>query len=141
MDQETVRKSFNKFLKMYFDSCKEVYQELDLKELTGRQFAYLRAIDKNEKVTVTDLADILQLSKPSVTELIKKFEDSHLIEKTRCEDDGRVSYISLTKQGKLLANSNVLESKRAVEKIFQQLSQEDIQTLVTLFDQFGGMTS
>ncbi len=138
MDKEFVRKSFNKFLKMYFNSCKEIYQELDYGELlTGRQFAYLRMIDKHQEVTMSELADLFNLSKPTVTEMIRKFEDANLIQKRRCQSDGRVVYISLTEQGKLLANTNLLESQRAVEKLFLRLSEEEIVLLTQIFDKVG----
>ena len=137
MDQEKVRISFNKFLKMYFDSCREVYEELDYKELTGKQFSYLRKIDKSGEISMGDLAEAFELSKPTVTEMIRKFEDTGLIEKRKCDTDGRVSFISLTPKGKLLANTNELESKRAVEKIFARLSKEEVETLTTLFDKIG----
>ncbi len=137
MDQEKVRLSFNKFLKMYFDSCREVYEELDYKELTGKQFSYLRKIDKSGEISMGDLADAFELSKPTVTEMIRKFDETGLIQKRRCETDGRVSYISLSPKGQLLANTNELESKRAVEKIFARLSEEEIATLTTLFNKIG----
>ncbi len=138
MDRESVRKSFNKFLKMYFNSCKEIYQELDYGELlTGRQFAYLRMIDKHKEVTMSELANLFNLSKPSVTEMIRKFEETNLIEKRRCETDGRVVYIRLTEQGNLLAKTNLLESQRAVEKLFTRLSDEEIQCLTELFEKVG----
>ncbi len=137
MDQEKVRISFNKFLKMYFDSCREVYEELDYKELTGKQFSYLRKIDKSGEISMGDLAEAFELSKPTVTEMIRKFEDTGLIEKRKCDTDGRVSFISLTPKGKLLANTNELESKRAVEKIFARLSKEEVEALTTLFDKIG----
>jgi predicted RNase H-like nuclease len=37
----------NIFLKLYFDSCKEVYNEINFERITGKQFKYLKAI--NEK--------------------------------------------------------------------------------------------
>ena len=137
MDRETVRNSFNVFLKMYFDSCKEIYAELDNRELiTGRQFEYLRMIDKHREVTMGELAELFQLSKPTVTEMAKKFEETGLIERRRCEKDARVTYISLTEKGQMLAKTNVLESKRAVEKIFQRLTEDEIEQLIVLFNKF-----
>ncbi|TVP94487.1 MAG: MarR family transcriptional regulator [Acholeplasmatales bacterium] len=137
MDQETVRKSFNVFLKMYFDSCKEIYAELDNREfITGRQFEYLRMIDKHHEVTMGELADLFQLSKPTVTEMAKKFEETGLIVRRRCKKDARVTYISLTEKGQTLAKTNVLESQRAVEKIFNRLTETEVRQLTELFNKF-----
>lgn len=138
MDKENVRQSLNRFLKMYFDACREVYDELDNKELlTGRQFQYLKKIGEKESVTSGELAEWFNLSKPTVTEMIKRFEQSGLVTKKQSEEDGRVYYIALSEQGKTLANTNILESKRAVEKIFGRLDEQDIATLTTLFDKIG----
>mgnify|MGYP003868629251 CR=1 FL=1 len=122
---------------MYFKSCKEVYEELDIKGMTDRQFAYLRAIDKEEAMTVSKLARHFDLSKPTMTEIMHKFEKAGFIEKKRCDEDARVYHITLTKRGKLIAKTNVLESDRATGKIFNALSEEEIHTLKRLFDKIG----
>ncbi len=137
MDKETMRTSFNAFLKMYFNSCREVYLELDLKELTDRQFKYLRAIEKNTTMTMSELADTFDLSKPTITEVVRRFEESGLIMKKRCSSDGRVTNITLTKRGKLLAKTNVLESDKALEKIYNRLDDAELNLLKKLFDKIG----
>ena len=137
MDKETMRQSFNKFLKMYFDSCREVYESLDYKELTGKQFGYLRKIDEKGEITMGELADAFDLSKPTVTEMMRKFYETGLIEKRRCDSDGRVFFITLTEKGKLLANTNKLESERAVQKMYDRLTEAELNTLKGIFDKFG----
>ncbi len=137
MDKETMRTSFNAFLKMYFDSCREVYEELNIKDIHGRHFKYLREIDKHGSMTMSELAEAFHLSKPSITEMIRKFEESNMIIRKRCSDDGRVYNIVLTDHGKLLANTNVLESDKALEKIFGSLDQEELTLLKKLFDKIG----
>ncbi len=137
MDKERFRESFNAFLKMYFNSCREVYEELDLKNVSDRQFRYLREIEKRSSVTMSELAEIFGLSKPTVTETVRTFEETGLIVKKRCKEDARVYNITLTDRGKLLAKTNVYESNKAMEKIFSRLNAEELQTLVRLFDKIG----
>ncbi len=137
MDKERVRKSFNAFLRMYFRSCREVYEELDLEGMTERQFKYLKEIDRHGELTMSDLAEAFSLSKPTVTEVVRKFSEAGLIRKTRCAEDARVFKITLTERGKLLAKTNVLESDRALEKIFDRLEDDDLATLIKLFDKIG----
>ncbi len=141
MDKERVRKSFNEFLKMYFQSCREVYEELDLEGISDRQFKYLRKIDEQGSVTMTELAEHFHLSKPTVTEVVRRFEEGGLIEKKRCANDARVFNITLTKRGKLLAKTNILESDRALEKIFASLDKKELETLIRLFDKIGKVTT
>ncbi len=137
MDKETLRLSLNKFLKMYFDSCKEIYDEINASRITGRQFRYLREIHKRREVTLTDLAEHFQISKPSMNEVINKFEKARIICKRRSELDKRYSYIFLTSIGITLATSNELESKRAVEKMIDKLSEKEILEIKNSFDKFG----
>ena len=137
MEKEELRISFNKFLKMYFDSCKEVYEEINASRITGRQFRYLREIHKRKEATLTELADCFQISKPSMNEVINKFENTKIIKKRKSKTDKRVSYISLTEIGITLASSNVLESKRAIEKMLEKLDDKEILNMKNSFDKFG----
>ena len=138
MDKESIRLSLNKFLKMYYDSCEEVYKEINFGRITGKQFKYLKEIHLREEVTQTELATTFCVSKPTMNEFIHKFYDSGIVKKRKCTEDKRVSYISLTEVGKTLATTNVLESKRATDKIIAKLNNEEIKALVTLFDRFEG---
>lgn len=137
MKREEVRKAFNRFLKMYFNSSREVYEEINFKEITGKQFKYLKIIRENGKVTFSELAKLLNISKPTLTETINKFLDAKLVKKNKCESDQRVYYITLTKRGETLAMTNELESKKAVSKIFERLSEDEIKLAVELFNKMG----
>jgi len=139
MESEQLRLSFNKFLKLYYDSSKKMYEEMDLKELTGKQFHYLRTIERNKAVTMSFLAEKLELSKPTVTEFIRQFEAKGLVKRSRCHEDQRVVFIKLTEQGKLLASTNKLESERMVKLIQTALSKEEQTMLKQLFDKIGMM--
>lgn len=139
MKSEQLRLSFNKFLKLYYDSSKKMYEEMDLKELTGKQFHYLRTIERNKAVTMSFLAEKLELSKPTVTEFIRQFEAKGLVKRTRCHEDQRVVFIKLTEQGKLLASTNKLESERMIKLIQNALTKEEQTMLKQLFDKIGMM--
>jgi DNA-binding MarR family transcriptional regulator len=137
MNKEEIRVSLNKFLKMYFDACKEVYSEINFDRITKIQFKYLKAIKNMEEPTLTKLSEEFGISKPSMNEVVSKFEQSGLITKERCENDKRISYIRLTEIGYTLATTNLLESQRAVEKIISTLNEEEVQYIKNLFDKFG----
>jgi len=137
MERENVRISMNKFLKMYFDSCQEVYNEINFGRITGKQFKYLKEIHKKGEVTLTSLAETLNITKPTMNEFINKFLVAGIVKKRKSTSDKRVSYISLTEVGVVLATSNLLESKRAVEKIIKKLNEEEVELLANIFDKFG----
>lgn len=137
MEKEAVRLAMNKFLKMYFNSCEEVYDEINFGRITGHQFKFLKEIHLRKEVTLTELAKRFKVSKPYITEVVNKFEASKIIERTKSQHDKRVTFITLTEVGKTLATSNVLESQRAVEKIYEHLDENEIESLVKAFNRFG----
>lgn len=136
MDKEELRLSLNKFLKMYFDACREVYKEINFDRITKIQFKYLKAIRDLDKTTLTELSDRFNISKPSMNEVIVKFEKSGLIHREKSHEDKRITLISLTEMGLVLATTNLLESQRAVSKMTDLLSTEELTTLKTIFDRF-----
>ena len=137
MNKEIIRQSLNKFLKMYYQSCKEVYEEISFERITSTQFKYLKNIHSNKEVTLTQLASNFDVSKPTMNEFIHKFLDAKIVKRRKSETDKRVSYISLTDIGITLATTNALESKRAVEKMLKKLDEKQIDKMVELFDKFG----
>ncbi|AIO18942.1 MarR family protein [Candidatus Izimaplasma bacterium HR1] len=138
MEKEEVRVSLNKFLKLYFDACNEVYEEINFNQIKGIRFKYLKEIHKRKEVTLTELADHFSISKPTVNEVINHFKANGIIEKRKSEKDKRINYISLTDIGVVLATTNTLESRRAVDRMFDKLPKKDIKTLVKIFSKLGG---
>jgi DNA-binding MarR family transcriptional regulator len=53
----------------------------------------------SERATVTGLADRLKLAQHSVTELVQRAERLGLVEREASENDGRVAYLRLTREG------------------------------------------
>ena len=137
MEKEELRLAFNKFLRMYFDACNEVYDEIRFDRIRGSRFKYLKEIHRRKKTTLTELAEHFDLSKPTVNEVIQTFSDNGLIEKVQSEEDKRVYYISLTDMGTTLATTNTLESRRAVEKMVERLSPRELKQLKKIFEKFG----
>ena len=71
--------------------------------LTPRRYLLLLMIkgspDANERSTVSQLTERMQLQQHTVTELVARAEDAGLIRRERSPRDGRVSYLRLTAEG------------------------------------------
>ena len=100
--------------------------------LTIKQIEYLKQIDKHEHVTSSELARIFDLSKPSVTEMVKKFINIDCVYKKQCPVDGRVHYLELTERGKRIANADELTITKLVDKIIDSLNEDEIDGLIEL---------
>jgi len=135
--KENFRKSINDFLKLYFVSCQQVYDEIGFDKLPNKQFKFLKSIYKDDNMTFTKLAEKFKLSKPTITEIISRFIDNDLVYKENSIEDKRVYYLRLTDKGKLLATSNELESKKFMHNILKKISEEEAQILTEIFFRFG----
>ncbi len=69
--------------------------------LTPQRYDLLLMIKtgEGETSTVTELSERLALKQPAVTELVKRAEESGLVERTKSQLDGRVALLRLTKTG------------------------------------------
>lgn len=112
-------------------SCKLI-DELNMSELTLRQIEYIKKFDRCDCITTSELAKILELSKPSVTEMIKKFIKLECIYKQKCNEDGRVYYLHLTEKGRCIARFEELTVRKLVDRILDSLEDDEIKTLISL---------
>lgn len=101
-------------------------------ELTVRQIEYLKIIDKYKDITFSRLAELTNNSKPTITEMINKFINLNMVYREKSLDDGRISYILLTDQGKMIARYERITMERIVDRVLNYLTEEEIDTLLTL---------
>jgi DNA-binding MarR family transcriptional regulator len=53
----------------------------------------------SERSTVTELSERLQLAQSTVTELVRRAEETGLLKREQSASDGRVAYLQLTEEG------------------------------------------
>ena len=107
----------------------QVLRDLNLDELSFKQLKYIKMLNSEEWVTVSQIAESFELSKPTVTEMIKKFVRTGIVTKETCPHDGRVHYIKLTDKGMAIAT---LENKTIAyleKRISEKLNDQDIEDL------------
>ncbi len=73
--------------------------------LTPTQVAVLNLIKKTENATVSTLFRALDFNQGNMSSMCKKFEADGFIEKTKCPDDERKTYLTLTEKSIRVLNS------------------------------------
>lgn len=76
------------------------------------QATCLRALGHNDGISQSDLAEILHVSRPTVTTMLQKMEASGVIERRSDSEDARLTRIYITEKGH--------ETGRAMKKIFAE---------------------
>jgi len=109
-----------------------VIDKYNVSELTLKQIEYLKKFDEYKHVTISQLAESLKLSKPSITEMVKKFIKLDCVRKEQCSHDARVYYLYLTEKGKGIARLEQIADEDFIRRVVNCLSEEEISLLIEL---------
>ena len=128
---------FENFLRIKNECSCKIFSECGLSDITVRQIAYLRTIDEQGELTFSRLAEITRNSKPTITEMIKKFVRMECVYRERCPDDGRVLYIRLTGKGQRIARAERDSLRGVVEQMMNSLNEPEQDYLIGLLKKVG----
>lgn len=123
---------FNSFMRIKTECRFCVVDKYNVSELTLKQIEYLKIFDENEYVTISQLAEDLKLSKPSITEMVKKFIKLDCVKKEQCNHDARVYYLFLTERGKGVARFEQIANEDFIRRVENCLCEEDVSLLIEL---------
>ena len=121
----------------YMGSMEEdAKEQYNFKELTITQMHYLEMISELENPNLTELADALKLTKPTVTVLIDKLIEKDLVYKVQSDSDRRSNHLHLTERGKLINQMHGYAHRRIVENIEKRINAEELAQLVAILEKF-----
>ncbi|MGE7691352.1 MarR family winged helix-turn-helix transcriptional regulator [Lysinibacillus sp. NPDC097214] len=93
----------------------------------------LQMIQKEDEVTVRDIAGLLNISQNTASEHIKKLERNGWVKKERALDDQRKVHIHLTADGLHVLKKNTELDDKKLQHALNQLSEEDQQMILQAF--------
>lgn len=125
-----LKEAIEQLLSLKGECTFKLIDDLEAEQLTMNQLNYLNLVKRLKATTISELSDTLNVSKPTVTESIKKLERGGYITKHRCTVDARIYYIELTERGSKLANLEKLSVIRLVDLISEKLTKEEVEHLV-----------
>lgn len=101
---------------------------------------YLDALQKLEAqgvlVRVSDLSEALGLPRPGVTRTVKEMEAKGYLHKQVSAEDGRVTYLSLTKAGKQLSRKYDADYFQELAPWMDRISEEDAECMIATIETF-----
>ena len=72
------------------------------------------------------------MSKPTVTEMVKKFIRLDCIQKEQCRHDARVYYLYLTDKGRRIVRLEQIVNEYFVRRVGESLDEDDINLLIEI---------
>lgn len=131
-EQHTLFSVFNRFMLIKTECRYNVINKHNISGITLKQIEYLKLFDRRENVTISQLAVELGLSKPTVTEMVKKFIRLDCVQKEQCRHDARVYYLFLTEKGRMIARLEQIANNYFVKRVESCLSKEEINLLIEI---------
>lgn len=101
-------------------------------KISEQQYNILRILRGAAKaITVNEVKERMIQKSPNATRLMDKLCEKNLIHRSRCENDRRVVYVKITKDGMSLLEKIKMTK---FDKILNALTEKEAKTLNTLLD-------
>jgi DNA-binding MarR family transcriptional regulator len=128
---------FNVMLKVARASNSILGMSLPEKATTALQIQALDYIKDYPRATVNELAEVLHMSSPAITQFTNRLVRNGLVLKDADKNDKRKMTLFLTELGKKEEKrlSTLIGNK--AEKMFQYISEQDVQTLVEIMQKMS----
>ena len=110
----------------------DISKELGSYEMQIKQFHYLALIEKTPNMTFSELSEILNITKPSVTEIINKLTKLECVYREQSSSDKRVFYIKLTEKGKKIVKLKEISAGKFAEERLGSLTDEEISNFMNI---------
>lgn len=132
-------------IKRMLDACYQAKRIRDMlpplpKGVTPAYIHYLDTIQALERrgicVKVSDISDALELPRPGVTRTVKEMAVKGYLRKYASEEDGRVTYISLTEAGYQLSQKYDEQFFTALAPYMDGISEEEADGMIRTIDKF-----
>jgi DNA-binding MarR family transcriptional regulator len=123
---------FDHLIRLKAECSCGIFSECCLSDITIKQIAYLKLIDEHKDVTFSQLAEITQNSKPTITGMIHKLSRMDCVYRESCPYDGRIQYIRLTDKGAMIARAEEKALQKVIDRVIASLDDQEIELLITL---------
>ena len=135
----------NEKIKRMLDAC---YQAKRIREMLpplpeGVMPSYIKYLEviqilekKNSHIRVSDISEILNLPRPGVTRTVKEMEKKGYLKKVASPDDGRVTYISITEEGRKLSCKYDKQYFSELVPWMEDISEEDADCMIRTIEKF-----
>lgn len=90
----------------------------------------------NKNVKISDISDMLKLPRPGVTRTVKEMEKKGYLCKYSSEEDGRITYIDITKKGEELSDKYDKNYYSRLSKYLENISEEDADCMIQTIEKF-----
>lgn len=140
LDNNMIQELINRYISISFQVHKKAESLIKCQignDLTNDQHYILRYIHQAGSCTSTELAEVFEVNKSAITAIINRMADRNLIDRTRDENDRRVVYLTLTKEGIELYQKAQEKIRLLVESIITQFEEPEITAFINTYEKLA----
>ncbi|MNO42332.1 Transcriptional repressor MprA [compost metagenome] len=132
-----------------FENIKRLTARPSLKEpLSYREFVMMYVInnlmkqkkpsdgEEQQGVMISRLSDLLQISRPTATQMVNSLEEKGYVVRTTSDTDRRVVYIGLTNKGEQIYDTQMATYSGILNEVTEKVGKKEIDQLIFLCDRF-----
>ena len=131
-DKEILQQAIALISRLMGEMEAEAFEQEGFSNLSMRQLLYLETIAQMERPTFSELADQLDVTKPSVTALVKKLMKMGYVKKVQSQEDLRVYHIVLTTKGEQFTKIHDQTHRLLAERLTQNLNEQEIHQMAVM---------
>ncbi len=109
-------------------------EDLGVSDISLKQFNHIKYFKAENGITASQLAKDLDITKPTVTEMVKHFVKLGFVYKQDCLTDKRVHYLKLTEKGQKVANISELTTNYLAERLSLKLNKPDLEIIIEILN-------
>jgi DNA-binding MarR family transcriptional regulator len=109
-------------------------KEYNVQGLVPSHGDILICLYNNDRITMKDIAEKINKTRPTVTVLVDKLEKLGFVTREISDKDNRYTHISLTQKGKIFEPIFIKISKELNNKIYKNLSDEETEIFEKLLE-------
>lgn len=126
---------YEKYVKTY--KCEAIGQDAAAR-LTLNHFFYLMSIHELQGPTFSELAEKLEVTKPSITAIVNKLIEEGFVEKVQSTQDRRIFHLFLTEKGNSIIQAEYAGSRSFADQVRSCLSSDELDQLTGLLHKVLG---
>ena len=131
-DKEILEQAIALISRLMGEMEAEAFEQEGFSNLSMRQLLYLETIAQMGRPTFSELADQLDVTKPSVTALVKKLMKMGYVKKVQSQGDLRIYHIVLTAKGEQFTEMHDQTHRLLAERLTKNLNEQEIHQMAVM---------
>ncbi|MBP2642647.1 MAG: transcriptional regulator, MarR family [Firmicutes bacterium] len=133
-----LKKVFMEMIKTYRESYRgAVLGELELADMTFKQFVYLDTIIKMNNPTYSELGRKFKVTKPAVTAAVNKLIGLGYLERVQSNEDRRVYHVMISDKGKRMLAIEDMAASEYIKHMQTCLTEGEVEQYIAIVEKIS----